>query len=218
MEFNRNIIKYCKSFDELIDSKMSFENSLKFITDPDTNEILSIDSIFLSRDNLLKIISKLTELSNISKVVKKNLIAYSNERKGTEFYYLTFLFYSIFSNRIPQEILKTFDNIGSGGESFKTMELDEMNSKFNFYVDKYIMSESAMNQLIIKFSKGIKIKYCSSNFCNQLGFIQSSLLKDDFANLFPKSLRISHTKAMLHYIMVGQNYFLKKDTYIFDSD
>ena len=218
MEFNRNIIKYCKSFDELIDSKMSFENSLKFVTDPDTNEILSIDSIFLSREVLLKIISKLSELSKISKIVKKNLIAYSNERKGTEFYYLTFLFYSMFSNKIPQEILKTFDNIGSGGESFKTMELDEMHNKFNFYVDKYIMSESAMNQLIIKFSKGIKIKYCSSNFCNQLGFIQSSLLKDDFANLFPKSLRISHTKAMLHYIMVGQNYFLKKDTYIFDSD
>ena len=43
MEFNRNIIQYCNTFDNLIDTKMSFENSLKFITDPDTNEILSID-------------------------------------------------------------------------------------------------------------------------------------------------------------------------------
>ena len=218
MEFNRNIIKYCNSFDELIDSKMSFENSLKFVTDPDTNEILSIDSIFLNREVLLGIIQKLSELSNVFKTVKKNLLMYSSERKGTEFYYLTFLFYNMFATRIPSEILKTFDNINFGGESFKNMDLDDMYNKFNFFVDKYIGSESAMNQLIIKFSKGIKIKYTSSNFCNQLGFIQSNLLGDDFANIFPKSLRVSHTRAMLHYIFVGENYFLKRSTYIFDAN
>ena len=218
MEFNRNIIQYCNTFDNLIDTKMSFENSLKFITDPDTNEILSIDSIFLTREVILTVIKKLSNMSNISKTVKKNLIKYSNERKGAEFYYLTFLFFSMFSSRIPSEIVKTFDKISSGSGSFKGLSTEDMTAKFNKVIDKYILSESAMNQIIIKFSKGIKIKYCSSNFCNQLGFIQSQLLGEDFSNIFPKSLRRSHTRAMLHYIMVGQNYFLKKSTYIFDAD
>ena len=217
MEFNRNIIEYCNTFENLIDTKMSFENSLKFITDPDTNEIISIDSIFLTRDVILDVIKKLTNMSKISKRVKKNLIKYSNERKGAEFYYLTFLFFTMFSNRIPSNIVKTFDKISAGAGSFKGLSQEDMTDKFNKVIDKYISSESAMNQIIIKFSKGIKIKYCSSNFCNQLGFIQSQLLGEDFANIFPKSLRRSHTRAMLHYIMVGQNYFLKKSTYIFDS-
>ena len=217
MEFNRNIVQYCNIFDNLIDTKMSFENSLKFITDPDTNEILSINTIFLTRDIFLLIISKLSEMSKISKTVKKNLIQYSNERKGAEFYYLTFLFYSIFYSKIPSEIVKTFDKLSSGG-SFRGLSPEDMGNKFNTIIDKYILSESSMNQIIIKFSKGIKIKYCSSNFCNQLGFIQSQLLGENFANIFPKSLRRSHTRAMLHYIMVGQNYFLKKSTYIFDAE
>ena len=218
MEFNRNIIQYCNTFDKLIDTKMSFENSLKFITDPDTNEILSIDSIFLTREIFLGVISKLSEMSQISKTVKRNLIKYSNERKGAEFYYLTFLFFTMFSSRIPSEIVKTFDKLSSGTGSFRGLSQDDMANKFNKVIDKYILSESAMNQIIIKFSKGIKIKYCSSNFCNQLGFVQSQLLGEDFYNIFPKSLRRSHTRAMLHYIMVGQNYFLKKSTYIFDAD
>ena len=218
MEFNRNIIQYCNTFDNLIDTKMSFENSLKFITDPDTNEILSVDSIFLTREIFLGVISKLSEMSNISKTVKRNLIKYSNERKGAEFYYLTFLFFTMFSSKIPSEIVKTFDKLSSGSGSFRGLSPDDMANKFNKVIDKYILSESAMNQIIIKFSKGIKIKYCSSNFCNQLGFVQSQLLGEDFSNIFPKSLRRSHTRAMLHYIMVGQNYFLKKSTYIFDAD
>ena len=218
MEFNKNIIHYCNTFDSLIDTKMSFENSLKFVTDPDTNEILSIDSIFLTRDIILGVILKLSEMSKISKKVKKNLIKYSNERKGAEFYYLTFLFFTMFSSRIPSEIVKTFDKLSSGTGSFRGLNQEDMANKFNKVIDKYILSESSMNQIIIKFSKGIKIKYCSSNFCNQLGFIQSQLLGEDFSNIFPKSLRRSHTRAMLHYTMVGQNYFLKKSTYIFDAD
>jgi len=218
MEFNKNIIHYCNTFDSLIDTKMSFENSLKFVTDPDTNEILSIDSIFLTRDIILGVILKLSEMSKISKKIKKNLIKYSNERKGAEFYYLTFLFFTMFSSRIPSEIVKTFDKLSSGTGSFRGLNQEDMANKFNKVIDKYILSESSMNQIIIKFSKGIKIKYCSSNFCNQLGFIQSQLLGEDFSNIFPKSLRRSHTRAMLHYTMVGQNYFLKKSTYIFDAD
>ena len=218
MEFNRNIVNYCTTFDNLIGTKMSFENSLKFVTDPDTNEILSIDSIFLKREIILETIKKLTEMSKVSKRIKKNLIKYSSEKKGTEFYYLTFLFYSMFYSKIPPEILKTFDNISSGTGSFKGLDFNDMSTKFNKFVDKYILSESAMNQLIIKFSKGIKIKYCSSNFCNQLGFVQSSILGEDFSNIFPKSLRKSHTRAMLHYLMVGQHYFMQKSTYIFDAN
>ena len=218
MEFNRNIIQYCNTFDNLIDTKISFENSLKFITDPDTNEILSINSIFLTREVILNVIKKLSEMSNISKTVKKNLIKYSSERKGAEFYYLTFLFFTMFSTRIPSEIVKTFDKISAGAGSFRGLSQEDMAEKFNKVIDKYILSESSMNQIIIKFSKGIKIKYCSSNFCNQLGFVQSQLLGEDFSNIFPKSLRRSHTRAMLHYIMVGQNYFLKKSTYIFDNN
>ena len=218
MEFNKNIINYCTSFDNLIGIKMNFENSLKFETDPDTNEILSINTMFLKREIILDTIIKLTEMCKISKKIKKNLIKYSNEKKETEFYYLTFLFYSMFSKKIPNDILKTFDNISLGSISFKGLSDEDMTIKFNKYIDKYILSESAMNQLIIKFSKGIKIKYCSSNFCNQLNFIQSQILGEDFSNIFPKNFRKKHTKAILNYLMVNQNYFLQKSTYIFDSN
>ena len=218
MEFNKNIMNYCSTFDNIIGIKMSFENSLKFETDPDTNEILSIDSIFLKREIILDTIKNLTEMSKTSKKIKKNLIKFSNEKKGTEFYYLTFLFYSIFYEKIPEDILKTFDNISQGTLNFKGLNFEDMSLKFNKYIDKYILSESAMNQLIIKFSKGIKIKYCSSNFCNQLNFIQSQILGENFENIFPKNIRKSHTKAMLNYIMVQQNFFLQKSTYIFDSN
>ena len=218
MEFNKNIVNYCTSFDNLIGIKMNFENSLKFESDQDTNEILSIDSMFLKREIILDTIKKLTKMSKISKKIKKNLIKYSSEKKGTEFYYLTFLFYTMFSKNIPNDILKTFDNISLGSISFKGLSNEDIAIKFNKYIDKYILSESAMNQLIIKFSKGIKIKYCSSNFCNQLNFNQSQILGKDFSNIFPKNLRRSHTKSILHYLMVNQNYFLQKSTYIFDSN
>ena len=93
-----------------------------------------------------------------------------------------------------------------------------MSYKFDKLINKFILNQSNNNQIIIKFSKGIKIKYISSYLYNQLNFKKNNLVNEDFYNLFPKNIRIKHYKAMMHYIIVEQKIMIKKNTYIFDSN
>ncbi len=70
MEFNRNVIEYCNIFENLIDTKRSFENSLKFITDPDTIEILSIvNFIYLKKNQYFIVQCEINVLKDIIFIV-----------------------------------------------------------------------------------------------------------------------------------------------------
>ena len=217
IEFNKNIIKYSDIIQKLIEIKINFENSMKFSIDPDSKEILGISSLNLNRKIFNRIIKKLIQLNKTAKNFRANLFNYIKNKKNVEFYYITFLFYSIFQNHIPDEILNSFKNV-SYGESFKNLTFEDLSYKFDKYVNKYIENDNIKNQIIIKFSNGIKIKYISSNLCNKLGYNQNSLLKSDFGRLFPRNIRDEHTKAMLNYIMVHKNLYFIKNTFIFDNN
>ena len=217
-EFKNNILNYCNRFLELIDSKIIYENSIKFITDDSTHDILKIKSNFLLRKNLLKIINKLIELKKTYENIAKDLIVKKKEKNEYDFYYIIFLFYEIFSMHYPKEFVKLCEGLKLNEDIFTNIEYEDMSYKFDNLINKFILEQSHNNHIIIKFSKGIKIKYISSFLSNQLNLKINKVLDDDFCNIFPKNIRIKHYKAMMHYIMVEQKLIIKKSTYIFDSN
>ena len=217
-EFKNNILNYCNRFLELIDSKIMYENSIKIITDDSTHDILKIKSNFLLRKNLLKIINKLSILNKTYENIAKDLIKKKKEKNEYDFYYIIFLFYEIFSIHYPKEFVKLCEGLKLNEDIFTNIEYEDMSYKFDNLINKFILNQSHNNQMIIKFSKGIKIKYISTFLANQLNLKINNVLKDDFCNLFPKNIRIRHYKAMMHYIMVEQKIIIKKNTFIFDSN
>ena len=58
-ELIKIILSYCTIFDNLVDNKINFENSIKITTDPDTKELLSVSSIFLNRKSIQKVMKLL---------------------------------------------------------------------------------------------------------------------------------------------------------------
>ncbi len=213
--FKKNINKYCNIINNIIDSKIKYENSLKFELYDKQTEFLDINSVYINRNNFLLILNELKELNNISNDVHHNLIKHSQTKKESDFHYIIFLFYYIFCEKIPDKILDSFNTL-LNGESFKNMSFIEMNRKFDSIINHFLSLIEEHKYMIIACSDGIKIKYISSNLCNQLGFNSSKIKNQDFNNLFPKELKEPHTKAMLNYITIHQNLFIKKNTYIFD--
>ena len=215
--FKKNINKYCNIINRIIDSKIKYENSLKFEFDDKQTEILDINSIYINRNNFLLILNELKDLNNISNDVHHNLIKNSQTKKECDFHYIIFLFYYIFCDNIPEKILDAFNTL-LNGESFKNMSFIEMNKKFDSIINHFLSLIEEHKYMIIACSDGIKIKYISPNLCTKLGFNSSKMKNEDFHNLFPKELKEPHTKAMLSYITIHQNFYIKKKTYIFDNN
>ena len=217
-DFKKNILKYCNCFLELIDFKIIYENSLRFTFEHSTNEILEIKSKFINRKNLRRLVNKLIYLSKKYEFIAKELIKKKNERNEYDFYYIIFLFYQIFSIQYPKEFVKLCEGLKLNKDIFTNIEYEDMTYKFDKLINKYILNQSSSNHIIIKFSKGIKIKYISSYLCYKLNFKKNIILNEDFFNIFPKNLRIKHHKAIMHYIIVEQKITIKKNTFIFDSN
>ena len=215
--FKKNIIKYCNNINNIIDSKIKFENSLKFEIDDFQNEILDINSVFINRNFFLIILNQLKELKKISDVVHHNLIKNHSTKKLIDFHYIIFLFYYIFCDNIPEKIIDSFNTL-LNGDSFKNISLNEMNKKFDLIIENYISSVEKHNYMIIGCSNGIKIKYISPYLSNKLGYNSTKIKNEDFYNLFPKELREPHTKSMLNYITIHQNFYIKKKIFLFDKN
>ena len=215
IKFRNDIYEYCKAFNKIIDIKINFENTLKIITD-ESNEIISVNSFIFKKSVFVDIIQQLYNLQKISERVEHNLIKYCLGKKGADFYYQIFLFFSIFGKNIPDEILVSFNKL-THGDSFKNLTLEEMSTKFDIIIDKYLKKGNDNPHLILSFSKGIKIDYCSSNLCNKLKFSPAKIRNQDFFIFFPSSLREPHYKAMLHYIINHNNFNFEMNRVIFDK-
>ena len=129
---------------------MNFEKSLKthFNTDEELNKVqLDLNK----RDIILKIIRKLLKLYQLNQKIKTNLIKTTKVKRNTEFYYIIYLFYNIFSYKIPEEILNSFNYLSSSGESFKAMTLYELSKKFNNLIEKLFKVNANKNHLILYF-------------------------------------------------------------------
>ena len=135
LEFNKNICKYSKEFIQLIEIKMNFENSIK-IQFVNNEELNKVESNLNKRDIILKIINKLLQLYKLNKTIQTNLLKSIKVKKNTEFYYIIYLFYNIFFDKIPEEILNSFNYLSLSGESFKSMTIHELSKKFNYLIEK----------------------------------------------------------------------------------
>jgi hypothetical protein len=145
LEFNKNLCKYSKYFIELIETKIAFENSLKIQFDSD-KDIKKVQSNLNKREFIIPILKKLSQLNQINKKIQFNLLKASKTRKNTEFYYISFLFYNLFSDKIPEEILTSFNYLSTSGESFKSMSIFELSKKFIFSVlGEYNMTSSTID-------------------------------------------------------------------------
>ena len=216
LEFNKNLCKYSKTFIDLIEIKMNFENSLK-IQCNSNEELYKVQSSLNKRDIILTIINKLLELCNLNQKIQTNLIKTTKIKKNTEFYYIIYLFYNIFSDKIPEEILNSFNYLSSSGESFKSMTIFELSKKFNYLIEKLFKTNSNKNHMILYFDNGLKIKYINSFLCSILNYKKEQLIGEDFGILFPISIREKHTKALLRNITICQNFFMRKNAFLFDT-
>ena len=216
LEFNKNLCKYSKYFIELIETKIAFENSLKIQFDSD-EDIRKVQSNLNKREFIIPILQKLSKLNQLNKKIQFNLLKTSKTRKNTEFYYISFLFYNIFSDKIPEEILTSFNYLSSSGESFKSMSIFELSKKFNELIEKSFKKNNNLHHMIIKFENGFKIRYINSFLCSRLQYNKDQLIGEDFGNLFPVSIRESHNKAILRTITIYQNLFMRKNAFLFDS-
>lgn len=211
------LLKYCGNFDNLVDIKVNFENSIKITTEPDTKEILSVNSIFLNRKIIHKVIELLFSIAKESKLIISFLQKYSEQNQGVDFYYMVYLYFSIFTKRIPYKIKNYFSKIEIG-ENYHHLSDEQIGFQLEKYLEKYLSSSTEMNEIIIKFSKGIKIKYCSSNLCNSLGFSSISMVGEDFNSIFPKSLSDLHKKSMYNFIFGQQQLLFQGSAHIFDKN
>ena len=174
-------------------------------------------SFIFKKSVFVDIIKQLYNLRKISDRVNKNLIQYCLGKKGADFYYQIFLFFSIFGRSIPDEILISFNKL-TNGDSFKNLTFEEMSSKFDKIIDKYLKKGIDKSHLILSFSKGIKIDYCSSNLCNKLQFSPAKIRNQDFFIFFPLSLREPHYKAMFHFLINHNNFIFEMNRVIFDKN
>ena len=165
IKFRNKVHQYCNAFNSIIDIKINFENTLKITTDQ-SNELISVNSYILNKTILVNIIQHLCDLFKISTKVQKNLIQYCSGKKGADFYYQIFLFFTIFYRNIPEEILLSFNKF-SEGNSFKNLTFEEMTKKFDKIIEKYLQKGIEDSHIILSFSEGVKIDYCSSNLCNK---------------------------------------------------
>lgn len=216
-DLTKIILNYCTIFDNLVDNKINFENSIKIITDPDTKELLSVSSIFLNRKTLQKVMKLLFLVTKKNKEIFSILLKNSDKTHTADFYYLVYLYFSIFDNKIPNKIKNAFSKVDIG-ETFLHFSDEKIGMQLEKYLDKYLMVNSCFNEVILKFSKGIKIKYFSSNLCISLGFSSFSIVGEDFNSLFPKTLKDLHIKAMYNFIFGQQQILFKGSTHIFDSN
>ena len=212
IKLNKKIEKYCLCFDNIINEKIKFENSLKFSIDKKTNEIIEINSLFLSQKNLKKIIKEIEFLSNNSNKVKKNIIIYAKERNTLDFYYITYLYFTFFEKYIPNILLKYYKNIN---ENFLSGNLHD---KFEEVLSKFFKNNVLNNRIIIKFEDNIIIKYISNHLCSKLSYEHSNIINQNFNVLFPNSIQEIHTKNILSKIFVFKNLFFIRKTYIFDKN
>ncbi len=216
IKFRNNVYEYCKAFNKVIDIKINFENTLKIITD-ESNEIIFVNSFIFKKSVFVDIIQQLYNLYKISDRVQQNLIKYCLGNKGADFYYQIFLFFSIFCKNIPEEILISFNKL-TNGDSFKNLTFEEMSKKFDTIINKYLKKGIENSHLILSFSKGIKIDYCSSNLCNRLNFSPAKIRNQDFFIFFPLSLREPHYKAILHFLINHNNFIFEMNRVIFDKN
>ena len=188
LEFNKNICKYSKEFIQLIEIKMNFENSIK-IQFVNNEELNKVESNLNKRDIILKIINKLLQLYKLNKTIQTNLLKSIKVKKNTEFYYIIYLFYNIFFDKIPEEILNSFNYLSSSGESFNVMTLYELSKKLNNLIEKLFKANANKNHLILYFDNGLKIKYINSFLCLILNYKKEQLIGEEFGILFPISIR-----------------------------
>lgn len=216
-ELIKIILSYCTIFDNLVDNKINFENSIKIMTDPDTKELLSVSSIFLNRKSIQKVMKLLFLITKKDKEIISILLKNADKTQTADFYYLVYLYFSIFDNKIPNKIKNSFSKLDIG-ETFVHFSDDKIGMQLEKYLDKYLLANSCLNEVILKFSKGIKIKYFSSNLCNSLGFSSLSIVGEDFNSLLPKNLKDLHTKAMYNFIFGQQQLLFKGSIHIFDCN
>ena len=216
LEFNKNICKYSKEFIQLIEIKMNFENSIK-IQFVNNEELNKVESNLNKRDIILKIINKLLQLYKLNKTIQTNLLKSIKVKKNTEFYYIIYLFYNIFFDKIPEEILNSFNYLSLSGESFKSMTIHELSKKFNYLIEKLFKKNANKNHMILHFENGLKIKYINSFLCSILNYKKEQLIGEDFGILFPVSIREKHNKSILRTITIYQNFFMRKNAFLFDT-
>lgn len=213
--FTKIVIKYCENIDTICTAKMNFENSLKIVNDVE-NDILYVESLYLSRNILCDLLSRLINLCQITRVIKFDMLRSKRIQSHTqEFYYLIYLYFTNFENKCSQRLKRIFSSID--GLSGRNLRDDELGKKFETFLNSRSSNDPSF--LILDFWKGLKISYCSSTICNAAGFSLSEIKGEDVSIFIPKQIRQKHQIEVLNFVMKsGENTRINTSVHMCDKN
>ena len=200
--FTKVVIQYCENVDAICTAKINFENSLKIANDVE-NDVLYVESLYLSRNILCDLLKRLVNLCQITRVIKFDMLRSKRiQSHSQEFYYLIYLFFTIFENKCSQRLKRLFASIE--GLNSANLRDEELGKKFEAFLNSTSSSDPSF--LILDFWKGMKISYCSSSICNIVGYSLSEIRGEDVSIFIPKQIRAKHQIEVLNFVMrAGEN-------------
>lgn len=220
-EIYKKMILLCENFKIITNAKSSFENSIKIHRDFNSGEIMKIISSFLTSICLNSIIETMSVLTMTYKTIISRIVEWSSNLMTIEYYYKIYLFFNIMNTgKLPKEIkgpvykfITQHLNINSNSNSnSKLLSIDLTSILYQLYESK-----KYTYNIIMKFCRGFQIVFFSEKLANDLGFVYSSLIGEDFNVIFPKKFREIHQKAMVDFLITKEHYSFIHSSYIFTS-
>ena len=230
---SKQMKEYTEIFEKGIINKENFENGIKCTHDLDTNEIIGINSKFLSSKNIDNIMTLLKEQNSLYKKSIKSISLYLSTLTNEipiDFYLKVIFFFYLYNNgHLPMKVLE-----GEKPNDINSVNMfRQISRKITFFNESTVINdiEDLLNEfysgtnisynIIIKCVKGFKIDYISAELPIRLGYTtnqNASLIGEDFEILFPKDFGAIHHKAMVKHIIANNNCEFYGKKYLFNSN
>ena len=215
------MVYYSTKFINIIKHKDNYENSTIIEISETFNDIKSINSPYLNRNILDKIIRFLIREIEYTTDIQKFLFDLEEYNKflSYEFLYKLFLFVDLFWNGIiPDKLFKIFYSFSQNKNLFNSHINPEIYLFLEEKHNKLMITGKRKYYLLFKYTKDMKISYISESLIQKLKYKKTNIINHEIDSILIKELSISHENAVKYYFILSNNYVLKdKIKFIFDS-
>ena len=212
------IKKYASDFTQLIKYKENFEESLQFIKDYN-NEIVKINSYFLTTKNINKIMNILLDEFKLIMYLVNYIKNLDSNKISIDIIYKLTLFIDLFlCGKCPDEMISLLNSLNSEKNIYsRNLDSNILSTLELLYINKSMQTDSEYFA-IFKFSDGITVHYIDETLSKILGCPQKALLKAPIENTMPKELSAPHTLAVNRDLILDKNRYVNTDSFLFDKD
>ena len=213
---------YSEKFEELLKNKQNYENSIKIKFSEIDNEIVQINSNFLTDSFFMKFIDFLKKEISTTNDIKTCIKALEEYNKllSYEFLFKMYLFVELFWNeKIPEEMI----NIFYGFTTDKNIYSTKINQNiYQILKNNYIENRKNENNKyfsLFKYTTNIKISYISETLSMKLKMHQKDIVGKEMGILFPRDFVIPHSNAINKFFILQKNcVMIDKPMFMFDED